>query len=104
MQFLSCGCSATTTHSGAHDGLLPNHPSCFSHDCCEVVEPPDLTGRQARCSEYGRPTGQGNMSSECRDCKDVCMHELPSSIHLPFFTYRPKKEFDEFYCGCHSWN
>ena len=48
---------------------------------------PDLTGRVARCSYYRR-----------------CHNEVPSDYGLAFFTYRPDKEFDEYYCGCYGWD
>lgn len=44
---------------------------------------PDLTGRKAKCS-YGDKI-------------------VDSKWSLPFFNYRPGKEFDEYYCGCWGW-
>lgn len=44
----------------------------------------DLTGRKARCSYCG----------SLRD----------SSPNLPFFEYKPDREFDRFYDGCKGWD
>ena len=30
--------------------------------------------------------------------------ERESSIELPFFEYKPDKEYDKFYCGCGGWD
>ncbi len=102
-----------------------------------VENPPDLTGRRARCTYYGKTKHK----NECRECigKINCECERDSDpSRLPFFTYRgpgsrrqrcgncgldryihnkdeyPRSrachnwtdgpDFDEFYCGCHSWN
>ncbi len=46
---------------------------------------PDLSGRQARCS-CGRTAGSENRE------------------FLAFFSYRPGKDFDEYYCGCWGWD
>lgn len=45
---------------------------------------PDLTGRKAKCFYCGK--------------------ERESSIELPFFEYKPDKEYDKFYCGCGGWD
>jgi len=103
---LECGCAGMATHVQDHDGLGPNHPSCFIHDCCSVKRnQPDLSGRKARCAYYGSQRHK----SECSVCSKredrLCMCERESNAEkLPFFAYQPDKEFDEFYCGCHSWN
>ena len=93
------------THNNAHDGLPEGHPSCVSHfgidaGACVVVPQPELSGRRARCAYYGKPTRR----NECEQCRDNCTHETDSSTELPFFASQPEKEFDEFYCGCHSWD
>lgn len=65
---LSCGCSASATHSNEHDGLPAGHPSCPVHLCCQEVAAPDLTGRMATCYPGCKPR--------------------PSSQSLAFFRYR----------------
>ena len=49
-----------------------------------VDETPSFEGRKARCFY----------------CKQV----VPSHMTLPFFEYKPKEVFDEYYCGCHGWD
>lgn len=44
----------------------------------------DLTGRKAICS--------------------YCNTIVDSSLDLPFFEYRPDKEYDNFYDGCWGWD
>jgi hypothetical protein len=104
-EIMECGCVSMTTHVQDHNGLGENHPSCFTHDCCIVKRnQPDLSGRKARCAYYGRPMRH----NECNACShrpdNICMCEKDSSVELAFFVYQPTKEFDEFYCGCHSWD
>jgi len=53
-----------------------------------VQDNPNLTGRKARCTYYG----------------GKCKSEIDSNFNLPFFNYRPDREYDEYYCGCYGWN
>ena len=54
-------------------------------DCTELAdENPSLQGRKAKCSF-------------CGQIKD-------SDYDLPFFEYKPDKEYDEYYCGCGGWD
>lgn len=46
--------------------------------------PPDLTGREAKCFD--------------------CNRTIPSSPGLAFFSYRPDKALDQYYCGCRGWD
>ena len=87
-------------------------PACFICDCYEVDDnPPVLTGRMARCHYYGKPPRRSECNYNCIPGEN-CSCELPSSVTLPFFEYRGpgtnhwkgEAEYDEFYCGCHSWN
>jgi hypothetical protein len=48
-----------------------------------------LEGRYAVCSQHKLGT---------RNSK------VPSRWDLPFFTYRPQYETDDYYCGCRGWN
>jgi hypothetical protein len=63
-------------------------PVCFPdpNSYTPVDEVPDLTGRLARCDYY-----------------ISCSKELPSSLGLAFFEYRPNDTYDRFYCGCRGW-
>ena len=102
---MKCGCSGFATHQKEHDGLPKDHPCCITHDCCEVVETPNLKGRRARCSYYGQPVKGGNYNSNCcGKCVvgDVCKCEEDSSPNLWFFQRKPDSEFDEYYCACHG--
>lgn len=45
---------------------------------------PSLVGREARCAFCGRKT--------------------ESEWDLPFFTYEPEQDYDEYYCGCRGWD
>jgi len=60
--------------------------SCFgiTEDGKIIDNQPDLTGRKAKCS--------------------YCDKVRDSSFDLPFFSYQPDKEFDNFYCGCMGWD
>jgi len=51
----------------------------------QVVEPPDLTGREAKCYYCGK---------------------IVSSMNgrIQFFNHLPEKDYDEFYCGCKGWD
>jgi hypothetical protein len=74
-------------HTG-HGTTMNGDPCCVI--CWPDVESrtidfdaPDLTGRKSRCSSCGKVTD--------------------SSYELPFFEYRPDKEFDSHYNGCRGW-
>jgi hypothetical protein len=41
-------------------------------------------------------------TAECAIAK--CKKERPSSLLLPFFSYREDQEKDEYYCGCIGWD
>lgn len=75
---LKCGHTANAYRS---DGT----PCCVFCNCSEPAEKiPDLTGREARCPHCGKTR--------------------PSDFSLPFFEYRPKSQYDEFYDGCFGWD
>ena len=59
---------------------------------------PDLTGRKARCNY---DNGRGHTSHNGGLVKPG---PVPSSIRLPFFTHRPDKPEDSYYCGCWGWD
>lgn len=68
------------------------HPKCDLCNCTtilrEVMNNTDgLENRKARCCQH----------------KTSKPPEVPSRWDLPFFNYRPDKDFDEYYCGCWGW-
>lgn len=48
----------------------------------EVKQKPDVSHRTAKC---------------------LC-GSIQSSFKLPMFDYRPKEEYDQYYCGCRGWD
>ncbi len=87
-------------------------PYCFFCDCDEVMTTkPDLTGRKAKCSYYGKTVYERNNETYYPELmtknaygKDCCGSIVDSSYGLPFFHHKPDSEYDEFYCGCQSWD
>ena len=61
--------------------------------------PAQLEGTLGACTYYGKERGRGK--PECGG--ERCMCEEESHVSLPFFRYRPEKEYDEYYCGCWGW-
>ena len=76
VDFMKCGCTAAGTVNG--------QVACGLHMCFEILDPPDLSKRTARCAYGGA--------------------EVPSAVALAFFRYRPEREHDEYYCGCYGWD
>lgn len=78
---LSCGCAAQATDGNGD-------PSCAVHfgigEKPVVVETPDLSSRKAICAD--------------------CRTTVKSSTSLAFFSYRPQRDLDSFYCGCRGWD
>jgi hypothetical protein len=84
---MACGCAAQAT-------MADGSPGCAVHGCTELApEQPDLTGRTARCHD-----------AQLRHRHSKEGQEVPSSLRLAFFTYRPDQEHDEYYCGCCGWD
>lgn len=114
MPLMKCGHRAQGYMSKTYRGVTtPKIPACMicaglseeQPDPATVVVPePDMTGRMARCAYYGSRT----YKNECDICKkqpdQVCHCEQLSTDDLAFFEYKPDKPYDEFYCGCHSWD
>lgn len=96
MKMMKCGHSS----NGLRKLDSGDVPCCVICSCIDVVETPDFTGRIARCFYYGKETRR----NECSKCGKVCNCEQPSSENLAFFEYKPNEAYDEFYCGCHSWD
>lgn len=91
---MKCGHRANAIQSD------PVGPCCAICMCTEIDEnPPNLKGRIARCSYFGkRATGRNGHGQ-------ICKSEAPSdSPNLAFFAHRPERQFDEFYCGCWGWD
>ena len=103
---MTCGHAANSVCSASRGQKFdPPIPSCAICDCLEVAEvQPVFDGRKARCSYYSKSTGRNNECNYGQSRDPVCTCEQPSSSNLPFFASHPEKEFDEFYCGCHSWD
>jgi len=65
----------------------------------------DLVGRKARCSYYGStPRGRNHESNYGCKYGEECLCEVPSDTSLPFFSWTPMNDFDDFYCGCWGWD
>jgi hypothetical protein len=73
-------------------------PACVICGCTEIEEnKPDLTGRKARCSYFGRTfTHKGQ--------RVTCHGEADSKYALPFFEHKPNNQYDTYYCGCFGWD
>ena len=111
MPLMKCGCVAQG-YLTSQDGikLETSLPGCLIHDCYEPAdEIPDLTGRTARCTYFGRSKPNRRYANdECNyGCKgnNTCKcGNIPSDYGLAFFQYKPDAEQDEFYCGCFGWD
>lgn len=74
---MACGHAANSTCNGK--------PACAICTCTVIAkEAPSLKDRKAVCL--------------------YCNTKVPSSTNLPFFEYRPKLEYDGYYCGCRGWD
>lgn len=97
---MKCGCVAMAINQ-SRGGI----PCCFTHDCDDIGEQPNLDGRIARCAYFGKPVKESSYNGNCcNTCRrgDICRCEKPSSSSLWFFIYKPQEEFDEYYCACHG--
>jgi len=106
---MACGCAGATTHRNEHDGLTEGHPSCLTHNCCEVTNAPDLKNRTAQCAYSGVTKSRRRYANdECNyGCqgKDTCeCGDEPSKVSLAFFEHKPDQAQDTFYCGCLGWD
>ena len=104
---MKCGCAPNATTEIDNETV----PCCAIHDCYEQAEvKPDLTDRTARCSYFGKKKPNRRYANdECspKRClgKPTCeCGSIPSSFDLAFFSYKPDKEQDSFYCGCFGWD
>lgn len=99
---MKCGHAANATHDG--------EPVCViclgtgvGNAAREInTQAPSLEGRTARCSYAGgsgeKHGGGGQYRGQQFDST------WPSSSNLPFFSHRPDRSEDEFYCGCWGWD
>ena len=78
----------TATYYGDPDTTICT--SCAGEVYRESV---DLTGRMAKCA-YST-TRSGNLHNP---------ETVKSGFGLAFFEYKPDKDFDTYYCGCHGWD
>lgn len=105
MPMMKCGHTAQG-HQINKDGKIPY---CLICDCIEQAEIPNLAGRTARCSYFGKAKPNRRFANDecnygCRGNRVCDCGEQPSEIDLPFFKHHPDKERDEFYCGCFGWD
>jgi hypothetical protein len=110
-KLMKCGCAPqghkTSTGGVKHD---PPIECCLIHDCCEPMEEaPDLTGRTAKCTYFGRSKPKRRYAND--ECNYGCYRnpvcqcgKEPSRFDLAFFKHKPDEEHDEFYCGCFGWD
>lgn len=67
-------------------------PSCVICACSEIEKKCEgkegLEGRKAICSQH----------------KYTVNKPVDSHWGLPFFEYRPDKDYDLYYCGCWGWD
>lgn len=66
--------------------------------CCVICTP------DTKAHEIDRECkGSDGLDGRMANC-DYCGRKVPSEWELPFFEYRPKYEFDSYYCGCMGWD
>lgn len=84
---MKCGHSANAVQP--NNGNKPVCVICFGNPKALEIDdnPPDLSSRMAKC-DYR------------------CGNTRPSSEFqkLAFFSHRPDREFDSYYCGCMGWD
>ena len=91
---MKCGHTANAVQKTENGDI----PACVICNCSDIAESkPDLTGRKAKCSYFGKTFTYGGQ-------KVTCHGEADSKYNLPFFEYKPQGKFDEYYCGCWGWD
>lgn len=116
--YMKCGCVAQgvlTSKGGV--ALDKPIPACVVHDCTEIADKPDLSGRMAKCCDKSqvRPSSfdlaffeyQGPGSRESTEmCK--CGYHLVAHTSgrskCKTFVARGPREFDRYYCGHAGWD
>jgi hypothetical protein len=82
---MKCGHSANATTKNKAGEIIDICACCWGNPDAEVeIDPPDLTGRKARCP--------------------YCFKVVDSDLGLAFFGVQLDKEFDHYYCGCFGWD
>lgn len=71
-------------HSPNGKDAVTGNPVCVICGCDEVTDDPYLSNREAKCL--------------------LCNERQPSDTNLPFFEYKPNREYDGFYCGCRGYD
>ena len=116
---MACGHAASGTQGRPPDAI----PCCVlcamrgdDNATTVATDPPDLTGRTARCAYYGKAaTGrqrEGPCNGRWTDRDNPCRCERPSAdgvaddapARLAFFEHRPDQPHDRYYCGCWGWD
>lgn len=85
---MKCGHAANSILTLPDGTKIPACVICAGIDPGAAViddTPPSFEGRTARCS-YGPH------------------HDVPSSSALAFFSHRPDRQYDDYYCGCKGWD
>ena len=57
-------------------------------------------GKYGNCEGFESNEALEGRIAKCMDCGE----RVSSAPSLPFFWYRPDKEFDSYYCGCYGWD
>lgn len=92
---MKCGHSANAEQK-LEDGT--SIPACAICMCRDIVEnKPDLTGRKARCTYFGRTFKHNGRMVTCHG-------EADSKYRLAFFEHKPNSKYDTYYCGCWGWD
>ena len=87
LKYMKCGHTANAAAITNKDGkTIDICCMCwgFTPDAEIEVDPPDFTGRKAKC--------------------DYCGRTVDSNLGLAFFGYRPNNKTDVYYCGCRGWD
>lgn len=102
---MACGHTSQANWKAPDGTWQPACPVCDMPESITAAKvQPDFTGRKARCAYYGKPTRRCECSTCSKRPDRICHCEVDSSLDLAFFSYQPDKEFDKYYCGCHSWD
>ena len=100
LPMMSCGCVANSKDGDGNYACVI-HWSLRGEPQPTVVETPDLTGRQARCT-YDSGHGCKGNSRYFEHGKDST---VPSDTQkLAFFKHTPTLTYDSYYNGCWGWD
>lgn len=110
---MACGHAASGLQ-GRHPDTRPACVVCaMSGDpnATVIADPPDLTGRTARCVYYGTVSSGRSHEGPCTRGQP-CDCERPSTeginpdgpARLAFYEHKPDLPHDRYYCGCWGWD